>query len=121
MRQLLLLVALLLMAGGAVINLAAGSGPKWSRWATYGMAGAASGLVTALGVLCVTSHPMTVDLGDLLDFGHTALRLDPLAGLFLTLVGGLGFIISVSMLNWPSPYPAGGRASGWASCCSWRR
>ena len=114
MRQLLLLVALLLMAGGAVINVLAGSGPKWARWAAYGMASAASGLVAALGVLCVSGQPQTVDLGNLLDFGDTTLRLDPLAGLFLTLIGALGLVISLSMLNWPGPSPAGGRASGWA-------
>ncbi|HTT89972.1 MAG TPA: proton-conducting transporter membrane subunit [Acidimicrobiales bacterium] len=114
MRQALLLTALSLMATGAVVNVAAGSSPRWSRWVTYAMALAASGLVTATGVLCVTAHAVTVDLGNLLDFGQTALRLDPLAGLFLTLVGALGVVISLSMLNWPSPAPAGGRAAGWA-------
>jgi hydrogenase-4 component B len=113
-RQLLLLIALLFMAAGAVVNLVAGSGPKWSRWATYGMASAASGLVAATGALCVNGRAVTVDLGTLLDFGQTRLLLDPLAGLFLTLVGALGLIISLSLLNWPSPSPAGGRASGWA-------
>ena len=57
---------------------------------------------------------MRVDLGNLLDFAETRLLLDPLAGLFLTLVGGLGLVISLSMLNWPPPSPAGGRALGWA-------
>ncbi len=114
MRQLLLLIALLLMAGGAVVNLVAGSGPKWSRWACYGMASVASALVTATGALCLTGHAVSVDLGNLLDFGQTRLLFDPLAGLFLTLMGGLGLVISLSMLNWPPPSPAGGRASGWA-------
>lgn len=114
MRQVLLLVALILMAAGALVNIVAGAGPRWSRWATYGAASAASALVAATGVLCVTGHPLMVDLGNLLDFGRTVLRLDPLAGLFLTLVGALGFVISLSMLNFPAPSPAGGRASGWA-------
>jgi hydrogenase-4 component B len=113
-RQLLLLIALSLMAAGAIVNLAAGSGPKWSRWATYGMASVASALVAATGVLCVTGQVLTVDLGNLLDFGQTTLRLDPLAGLFLTLMGSLGVVISLSLLNWPAPTPAGTRASGWA-------
>ncbi len=114
MRQALLAIALLLMAGGALVNLVAGSKPKWSRWAIYGMASGASALIGVTGVLCVSDHAVTVDLGNLLDFGQTALRLDPLAGLFLTLVGGLGLVISLSMLNWPSPAPAGERACGWA-------
>jgi len=113
-RQVLLAIALLLMAGGALINLVAGSRPKWSRWAIYGMASGASALIGVTGVLSVTGHAVTIDLGNLLDFGQTALRLDPLAGLFLTLVGGLGLVISLSMLNWPSPAPAGERACGWA-------
>ena len=110
MRQVLLLVALLLMGSGAVINVISGSNPKWSRWVVYGMAAAASALVGVTGVLCVSGQAVTVDLGNLLDFGQTTLRLDPLAGLFLTLVGALGLVISLSMLNWPSPVPAGGRA-----------
>ncbi len=114
MRQLLLLIALLVMGAGAVINLVAGSGPKWSRWATYGMASAASGVLVAVGALCISGRTVRVDLGNLLDFGQTRLLLDPLAGLFLTLVGGLGLVISLSMLNWPPPSPAGGRALGWA-------
>ncbi len=114
MRQLLLLIALLAMGAGAVINLVAGSGPKWSRWATYGMASAASGVLVAVGALCISGRTVRVDLGNLLDFGQTRLLLDPLAGLFLTLVGGLGLVISLSMLNWPPPSPAGGRALGWA-------
>ena len=114
MRQLLLLIALLVMGAGAVINLVAGSGPKWSRWATYGMASAASGVLVAVGALCISGRTLRVDLGNLLDFGQTRLLLDPLAGLFLTLVGGLGLVISLSMLNWPRPSPAGGRALGWA-------
>jgi hydrogenase-4 component B len=113
-RQLLLLIALIVMGAGAVINLVAGSGPRWSRRATYGMASAASGVLVAVGALCVNGRAVRVDLGDLLDFGQTRLLLDPLAGLFLTLVGGLGLVISLSMLNWPPPSPAGGRALGWA-------
>jgi len=113
-RQVLLLVALLLLASGAVVNVAFGSTPKWSRWVTYGVAAVASALLGTVGVICVTGQAITVDLGNLLDFGQTTLRLDPLAGLFLTLVGGLGLIISLSLLNWPSPSPAGGRACGWA-------
>ncbi len=114
MRPVLLLVALLLMAGGAAVNVGFGSAARWSRWATYGLGAAASSLVAVVGALSVTGSAVTVDLGNLLDFGQTTLRLDPLAGLFLTLVGGLGLLISLSMLNWPTPSPAGGRACGWA-------
>ena len=69
-------------------------------------------LVTALGALCVSSPALTVSLGDLLDFGQTSLRLDQLAGLFLTLSGSLGVVISLALANWPArPVRAGGRAA----------
>ncbi len=100
MRQALLLAALVLMGVGGIVGLGWGSGPRWSRWSSCAAAGIASTLVTITGVLCVSGPALTVHLGDLLDFGQTALRLDQLAGLFLTLTGGLGVVISLALLNW---------------------
>jgi formate hydrogenlyase subunit 3/multisubunit Na+/H+ antiporter MnhD subunit len=56
--------------------------------------------LTSAGVLCVLGPALTVHLGDLFDFGQTVLRMDQLAGLFLTLTGGLGVVISLALLNW---------------------
>jgi len=102
MRQYLLLAALSLMAAGAAVSLAWGTSRRLPRWVTYGAAACASALVAATGALCVAGAPVTVNLGDLLDFGQTTLRLDQLAGLFLTLSGSLGAVISLALANWPS-------------------
>ncbi len=113
MRQALLLVALALLTAGAATSMVWGTQRGWSRRATYGAAAAASVLVAVTGVLCVSGSAHTVDLGNLLDFGQTALRLDPLAGLFLTLTGSLGALISVALVNWPAPASGtGSRAIG---------
>jgi hydrogenase-4 component B len=110
-RQALLLVAMALLAGGALVSLVWSTERAWSRWATYGAASVASGLVAATGALCVSGQALTVNLGDLLDFGQTTLRLDQLAGLFLTLTGCLGVVISLLLVNWPAPNEkAGARA-----------
>lgn len=112
MRQVLLLIALALLAAAGAINQVFGGGQLRWRRVTYASAAAASALVAALGALCVTSPALTVSLGDLLDFGQTSLRLDQLAGLFLTLSGSLGVVISLALATWPAhPVRAGGRAT----------
>ena len=102
MRQVLLLVALALFGAGAAVGLIWSTERRWSRWATYGAATVASVLVAVTGAACVSGAALTVDLGNLLDFGQTTLRLDPLAGLFLTLTGSLGALISSALMSWPS-------------------
>lgn len=102
MRQVLLLVALALFGAGAAVGLIWSTERRWSRWAAYGAATAASVLVAVTGAACVSGAALTVDLGNLLDFGQTTLRLDPLAGLFLTLTGSLGALISSALMSWSS-------------------
>ena len=99
MRQVLLLVALALLAAGAAAGLAFGVERRWLRLATYSAATLASALVAAAGVLSVTGQALNLDLGDLMAFGQTAVRLDPLAGLFLTLTGALGVVVSVALMG----------------------
>jgi formate hydrogenlyase subunit 3/multisubunit Na+/H+ antiporter MnhD subunit len=60
----------------------------------------ASGCLVAAGVLSVIGASRTVDLAGLLGVGRTTVRLDGLAGLFLTLVGGLGMAISAVFVSW---------------------
>ncbi|HUB70123.1 MAG TPA: proton-conducting transporter membrane subunit [Acidimicrobiales bacterium] len=113
MRQALLLVALALLAAGAAAGLAFGVERRWPRIGTYSAGAAASALVSAVGVLSVMGRPLNLDLGDLLAFGHTVVRLDPLAGLFLTLTGGLGALVSVALSSGTgSPRRVGTRATG---------
>jgi formate hydrogenlyase subunit 3/multisubunit Na+/H+ antiporter MnhD subunit len=111
MRQVLLLVALALFGAGAAVGLVWSTERRWSRWATHGAAAVASVLVAVTGAACVSGAALTVDLGNLLDFGQTTLRLDPLAGLFLTLTGSLGALISSALMSWcPAHERAGLRA-----------
>ncbi len=99
----LLLAALAAWAVGAGVDLAAGPRPTWGRGGTYlsGMIG--SGLTAAAGVLCVLDPQGYFSLGSTLGIGETLLRFDPMAGLFLTLTGGLGAVVSACMLSWSRP------------------
>ena len=113
MRQILLLVALVLMAAGAAGGLALPLERRWSRLTVYASGAVASALVSAAGALSVTATPLSLDLGNLLSFGRTVARLDPLAGLFLTLTGGLGTLVSLALVSWAAPARRpGDRASG---------
>jgi formate hydrogenlyase subunit 3/multisubunit Na+/H+ antiporter MnhD subunit len=59
--------------------------------------------VTVAGVHDVFGPTRIIDFGTTLGVGATSIRLDPLAGLFLTLTGGLGTVISACMLSWAGP------------------
>jgi hydrogenase-4 component B len=96
-RAVLLLTALALMAFGAAASLLTGTGRRPARLVTFWAAAAASALTAAVGVLCVLGVPRDVGLSNLLDFGRTSLRFDPLAGMFLTLTGSLGALVSLAL------------------------
>jgi hydrogenase-4 component B len=105
----LLLAGLIVWAIGAAVDLVWGADRGWSRLAPYaaGLVGAVpiavSGAVSVLG----TSH--VIDLGASLGVGETSIRLDPLAGLFLALSGGLAGVVSLCLLGWSRP---SGRITG---------
>ena len=114
----LLLVALVLMGrwGGCRARLG-----ERARVGRAGRAAPRRGIASAPGdqyraLLCVSGPALTVHLGDLLDFGQTALRLDPLAGLFLTLTGGLGVVISSGSAELDRPGRPGRRAGDRDRC-----
>jgi hydrogenase-4 component B len=103
MREPLLLAALGVWTIGAAIDLVFGADRTARRVAPYlaGLLGAGS--VCASGVIAVLGPARTVDLGTTLGVGETTLRLDSLAGLFLTLTGGLGVLVSACLLGWTRP------------------
>lgn len=109
MTDTLLLAAMVIWALGAAWDLSVGAEHTWARMAPYGAAVVAGGLVTAAGVQIVLGTARTVDLGTTLGLGETSLRLDPLAGLFLTLTAGLGAVVSLCMASWVR---VGGRVRG---------
>ncbi len=103
MTGLLVVLGLAVWAAGAAVDLTAGAGRSWSRLAPYAAGVVGSALVTVAGVRTVFAAPRTVDLGATLAVGSTLVRLDPLAGLFLTLTAGLGVLISACMVSWARP------------------
>ena len=100
MRIDLLAAAVVLLLAAAVVDLAWGGGRPSLRPTPYVLAALASATTAAAGVLAVLSPARTLDLGTLLELGRTTVRLDPLTGLFLTLVGLLGVAVSVSTAAW---------------------
>jgi hydrogenase-4 component B len=98
-----LLTALVIWAGGAALDLTAGAGRRWARTTALLGAVVGCGFVAAAGVQMVLDAPSIVHLGSTLGVGRTTLTLDPLAGLFLTLVGGLGLVVSACLVSWAQP------------------
>jgi formate hydrogenlyase subunit 3/multisubunit Na+/H+ antiporter MnhD subunit len=99
----LLVGALAVWAAGGVVDLAVGPSRLWARSSSY-LAGLAGGVLTcAVGVSGVLGTARVVDLGSSLGTGPATLRIDALAGLFLTLVGALAAILSACALSWARP------------------
>lgn len=103
MNGALLVVALALWAAGAAVDLVAGAERRWARLIPYWTGAVGSAVVCAVGVRAVLGPRQVIDLGTTLAFGHTLVLLDPLAGLFLTLAGGLGFAVSSCFAAWAAP------------------
>jgi hydrogenase-4 component B len=96
----LLLTGLCIWAFGAGVDLTVGAGPKVGQVGAYGAGLVGSACIGAAGVSQVLGAPTNVDLGATLGVGETLLRLDGLAGLFLTLTGALGVVVSACLLDW---------------------
>jgi hydrogenase-4 component B len=103
MTGALLLAALAVWAAGAAADLVLGADRLSPRVVPYAAGVIGSAVATAAGVLAVRGPAQVLDLGSTLGFGTTSIRLDPLAGLFLTLTGGLGVLISLAALSWVRP------------------
>jgi len=102
-REALLVVGLAVLALGAAIDHVWGTARRWVRPLPYLAALAGSCALLAAGVLSVVGPAESVDLGNLLGLGRTSLRLDHLAGLFLTLTSGLGVLVSAVAAGWAGP------------------
>ena len=100
MSAALVLAGLAALGLGAAADLVLGADRAWARPLPYLLAVGASGCLIAAGALSVVGAPRTVDLAGALGVGRTSVRLDGLAGLFLTLVGGLGLTISAGFVSW---------------------
>jgi hydrogenase-4 component B len=105
----LVLAALLIWAVGACVDAVVGTQSRWSRITPYVAGFAGSALVLIAGVRMVLGTPETIQFGATLGVGSTVVTFDGLAGLFLTLVGGLGVVVSACLISWAAPV---GRISG---------
>ena len=114
MNGVLLVVALAVWTAGAGWDLIIGADRRVARLSPYLSGAVGSALVCAVGVRAVLGPPQGFDLGSTLALGHTLIRLDPLAGLFLTLTGGLGVAISSCCVAWVAP-PGRVRGNGTAA------
>jgi hydrogenase-4 component B len=99
----ILLAAMIVWTVGAGSDLAFGAARPWARTMPFLAGLGGCGLVAWAGVRMVLGPARVVDLGSTLGMGETALRLDPLAGLFLTLIGGLGSAVSACLVSWCAP------------------
>lgn len=109
MSRVLILAALVVLAAGAAVDIAAGPRRLTARLAPYTAGVVGSALTAIAGVACVLHPEGTYSLGSLFGISGASLRLDSLAGLFLTLSGGLGCCVSACLVSWARPE---GRVSG---------
>jgi hydrogenase-4 component B len=99
----LLIAGLSVWALGAVVDLPAGANTTFLRPVPYLAGVLGGGLVTGAGVVCVLHPTGAASLGTTLGLGETSIRLDALAGLFLTLTGGLATVVSSCLVSWSRP------------------
>ena len=109
MTGTLLVAAMSLWALGAVVDLLRGTTATWARVFPFVAGLLGGGLITAAGLLSVYHPEGAVSLGATLGAGDTSVRLDALAGLFLTLCGGLASALSACLIGWARP---AGRVAG---------
>ena len=103
MNQALLFSGLGVWALGAIVDVVFGSARRPTRMIPYLAGLAGGGCVCAAGARLVLGPASTVDLGSSLGTGEALLRLDALAGLFLTLTAGLAVTISACLIGWIWP------------------
>lgn len=88
---------------GGLIDAVFGVGNRAFRSLPYLLGIAGSACLFALGVHATVSRPVSVDVTILSGSGSHALRIDPLCGLFLTLLFGLSIAISMCFVSWVTP------------------
>jgi formate hydrogenlyase subunit 3/multisubunit Na+/H+ antiporter MnhD subunit len=87
-------------AAGGLIDLFIGTRWRLVRPVPYLFGIAGSGCLFVLGVHATTTRSVSVDLSLLFGVGHGALRIDPLAGLFLTLLFATAMAVSACFVSW---------------------
>jgi hydrogenase-4 component B len=100
---LLITIALTCLLIGALIDAIFGVMYRPIRSLPYLLGLAGSGCLFALGIHATASRPVTISTGILSGAGGHALLIDPLSGLFLTLLFGLSIAVSACFVSWVAP------------------
>ncbi|MCL4445531.1 MAG: NADH/ubiquinone/plastoquinone (complex I) [Actinobacteria bacterium] len=103
MSSALLVTALACFALGGLVDLIFGVERTAIRVLTYLLAAAGSACLTVLGVTATVSRASSIDLFDVFGFRHSALHVDRLSGLFLTLLFGIAVAVSCCFMSWARP------------------
>ena len=103
MSSMLVAAGLACFAAGVVVDAIGGVRHVVTRVVPYTLALAGSACFLALGIHATTTAATTVDFSAVFGLGHNALRIDHLAGLFLTLLFGLGVAVSACFVSWVRP------------------
>jgi hydrogenase-4 component B len=88
------------LGAGGLIDLVLGVRSRLVRPLPYLLAMAGSACLFALGIHATTTRPVQVDVALLFGVGHGALRLDSLAGFFLTLLFAIALAVSACFVSW---------------------
>ena len=96
----LIAAALACMLAGAVVDLGLGTRSAAVRTLPYLLGAMGSGCLLAVGVHAAFAAPTTIPIASLFHAGHAALRVDPLAGAFLTLLFGISVAVSLCFASW---------------------
>ena len=97
MSSSLFAAGLACFAAGGLIDLVIGTGSRLVRPVPYLFGATGSGCLLVLGVHATTTTAAGVDLRWLFGVGNSALRIDPLAGLFLTLLFAIAMAVSACL------------------------
>lgn len=100
MSAALFAAALSCLGAGAVVDLGSGIKSRAVRTLPYLFGAAGSACLLALGVHATLSKPVDVGIAPLFDIGRGALRIDALAGLFLTVLFGVAVAVSACFVSW---------------------
>jgi formate hydrogenlyase subunit 3/multisubunit Na+/H+ antiporter MnhD subunit len=96
----LLAAGLACFGAGGLVDLFFGVRSARVRPVPYLFGIAGSACLTVLGIHATTTAPITVDLHLLLGISRSGLRIDQLAGLFLTLLFGVAVAVSACCVSW---------------------
>lgn len=96
----LILTSLCGLAVAALADVAVGPSGRRTRQVPYLIIAAAALLLAVAGIRADLGHGGVIDLGTTLGFGHSALRADPLSGLFLTLTGLIATPVALAFSAW---------------------